>query len=199
MSVATQDFDGAAPEEMIPLALGRSLRRLRTRQGLSLERLSRLSGVSRAMLSQIELGRSAPTITVLWKIARALDVSLATLTRLDGRGEVSVLRRDDARSVVSADGLVRTRALMPPGEGRWGDFHEIRLRPGGCEGGGGHPPGCGVNLVVVDGGVDLSVGAVAHRLGAGDAAQFDADAGYRCRNVGSTDAVVFLVLSFGDA
>src|SRR5438552_16590882 len=59
--------------------VGANLRRLRMRRGLSLEKLAQKSGVSRAMLGQIELGQSAPTINVLWKIARALDVTFATL------------------------------------------------------------------------------------------------------------------------
>ena len=66
MSAANDDYAPSTPDSAIPAALGRNLRRLRTRQGLSLERLARLSGVSRAMLGQIELGRSAPTITAPW-------------------------------------------------------------------------------------------------------------------------------------
>ena len=68
-------------EEATDLApvVGANLRRLRTKRGLSLERLSQLSGVSRAMLGQIELGQSAPTINVLWKISRALEVTFSAL------------------------------------------------------------------------------------------------------------------------
>ena len=73
-----QDEVAPAPREgestdLAPV-VGGNLRRLRTRRGLSLERLAQISGVSRAMLGQIELGQSAPTINVLWKIARALDI-----------------------------------------------------------------------------------------------------------------------------
>lgn len=49
-----------------------ALRELRAVRNLSLDKLAHESGVSRAMLSQVELGRSTPTITVLWRIARAL-------------------------------------------------------------------------------------------------------------------------------
>src|SRR5579871_1235604 len=59
--------------------VGRNLRKLRTQRGLSLERLAKGSGVSRAMLGQIELGQSAPTINVLWKIARALGIPFSAL------------------------------------------------------------------------------------------------------------------------
>ncbi|HTU64105.1 MAG TPA: helix-turn-helix transcriptional regulator, partial [Polyangiales bacterium] len=58
----------AAPSDVLP-AVAANLRRLRTRKGFSLERLARASGVSRAMLNQIELARSAPTVNVLWRIA----------------------------------------------------------------------------------------------------------------------------------
>src|SRR5262249_34912572 len=68
-----------APPDLAAI-VGENLRRLRTRQGHSLERLAKLSGVSRAMLSQIELGRSVPTIAVLWKITHALGVPFAALT-----------------------------------------------------------------------------------------------------------------------
>ncbi len=198
MSAANDDYATTVPEAAIPAALGRNLRRLRTRQGLSLERLARLSGVSRAMLGQIELGRSAPTITVLWKIARALDVTLTALTRLDGRGEVLLMREDQARSFVSPDGLVRSRPLAPPGEGRGADFLEIRLRPGGCETGGGSLPGASANMVVAEGTVELRVGKGSHRLAAGDAVLFEAEQPYSCRNVGDVDARLFLVLPHGE-
>ena len=53
------------------------------------------------MLSQIETGKSAPTINLLWKISTALGVPFATL--LDNQkvhGPV-VLRRQDAKILAS--------------------------------------------------------------------------------------------------
>jgi len=49
------------------ITISTNLKRLRTRQGHSLERLAKLAGVSRAMLSQIETGKSVPTISLLLK------------------------------------------------------------------------------------------------------------------------------------
>src|SRR5262245_25571263 len=75
--------------------VGVALRRVRAARGMSLEALARSSGVSRAMLSQIELGRSTPTIKVLWRIARALDIPFSALIA-DNRpqGTTTVLRAD---------------------------------------------------------------------------------------------------------
>src|ERR1700710_1329985 len=69
--------------------VGVNLRRLRSKRGLSLQRLAQQAGVSRAMLSQIELGRSTPTISLMWKISQALDVTFsAFLTTQQGRTPV---------------------------------------------------------------------------------------------------------------
>ena len=103
----------ADTEHDLPQLLGRNLRRLRVRQGHSLERLAKLSGVSRAMLSQIETGKSAPTISLLWKIATALGVPFAALLDSQKTHGTVVLRRSEAKILASRDGRFTTRALFP--------------------------------------------------------------------------------------
>jgi len=154
--------------------VGENLRRLRTRRGLSLERLAQACGVSRAMLGQIELGRSMPTIGVLWKIARSLDASLSTFTSVQGGRDVTVIRADRGKVLSSLDGKVLSRALFPSDSGRRVEFYELRIKPGGNEEGLGQVSGTVENLVVAEGTLQLSIGAHSMRLGAGDAAQFNA-------------------------
>ena len=90
-------------DEILP-ALGPNLRRLRSQRGLSLERLARRSGVSRAMLSQIELGQSAPTINVLWKVARALEVPFSGLIERSHVRAPSVLPARSGQLLTNQDG-----------------------------------------------------------------------------------------------
>ncbi|MCL2449940.1 MAG: helix-turn-helix domain-containing protein, partial [Polyangiaceae bacterium] len=92
--------------------MGDNLRNLRRGRGLSLEKLARASGVSRAMLSQVELGRSAPTINVLWKIARALGVPFSALIT-ETEVQPVVLRQAQAKLLTSPDGSFSSRALFP--------------------------------------------------------------------------------------
>ncbi|WP_449233425.1 helix-turn-helix domain-containing protein [Azospirillum doebereinerae] len=185
-------------DEAIPLILGRNLRRLRTRQGLSLERLARVSGVSRAMLGQIELGRSAPTITLLWKIARALEVSIAALTSTSAQEGVVVLRQSQAKTLSTADGLVLTRPLFPGDGDRRVEFHEMLLHPQAAEDRAPHPAGTVEHLVVAVGSVEVTVGGARHRLERRDAILFDADVRHAVRNLGDGDALLYLVLSHGE-
>ena len=94
---ATAAASADAETHEIKRRVGANLERLRRQRGLSLERLAGLAGVSRAMLGQIETGESTPTIALLWKIARGLDVRFADLLGDDAGGDVQVLH---ARSEV---------------------------------------------------------------------------------------------------
>ncbi|HLV61442.1 MAG TPA: XRE family transcriptional regulator [Fredinandcohnia sp.] len=179
--------------------VGANLRTLRSRRGLSLEKLSKACGVSRAMLGQIELGKSAPTITVLWKIARALDVTFSALISERPTSRVKVLRAKDSHVLASADESFTSRALFPFDEPRRVEFYELRLRAGGVEKADPHPAGTGENLVVVKGVVEIDLEGETHRLEKGDAIVFEADAPHTYRNPGDTDALMYLVMTYADS
>ena len=59
--------------------IGRVLKKIRQERSLTLDNAAEITGVSKTMLGQIERGVSVPTISVLWKIAKGLQVSLSTL------------------------------------------------------------------------------------------------------------------------
>ncbi|KAF0114376.1 MAG: hypothetical protein FD150_1577 [Rhodobacteraceae bacterium] len=64
---------------------GKRIREARAEQGLSLEQLARLTGISAPALSLIETGKRDPRLTTIKRISDALRVSLATLIA-DGSG-----------------------------------------------------------------------------------------------------------------
>jgi transcriptional regulator with XRE-family HTH domain len=178
--------------------VGANLRRLRTRRGLSLERLARRSSVSRAMLSQIELGHSTPTINVLWKIARALGVTFSALVTTNLETAPILLRESAAKLLTSGDGSFTSRALFPFDKPRRVEFYELRLRPHACEEAEPHPPGTAENLVVTSGEVTITVGTAEHELGRGDALLFTADVPHAYRNRGANDALMYLVMTYAE-
>lgn len=55
-----------------PIELGRRIRETRLRQGLTLKELDDRAGLSATHLSEIERGRTSPTVGALLRIARAL-------------------------------------------------------------------------------------------------------------------------------
>ena len=189
----------AAPSADLAPVVGGNLRRLRVKRGLSLEKLSRLSGVSRAMLGQVELGQSAPTINVLWKISTALGVPFSALIGSKAAGGVTVLRSEQAKVLSSHDGRYRSRALFPFDEPRRVEFYELRMDPRSEERAEAHAPGTTENLVVASGAVEIEVEGVRHQLRAGDAMVFEADAPHAYRNVGQGEAVMYLVMTYAES
>lgn len=184
-----------APSDLTHI-VGENLRRLRTRRGLSLERLSKVSGVSRAMLGQVELGRSAPTINVVWKIARALGVPFSALVSNRSSGGPMLLRGDRAKRLTSHDGKFTSRALFPFDAPRTVEFYELRLAPLGIENADPHPPGTMENLVVSQGTVEISVDGQRFLLATGDALVFQADVPHVYRNPANVDSLMYLVMTY---
>ncbi len=179
-------------------ALGANLRRIRTRRGLSLERLSAESGVSRAMLSQIELGHSTPTINILWKISTALEVPFSALIAARVQDGVSVLRAEQAKVLTSRDGRFSSRALFPFDGPRRVEFYELRLAGGAAEEAEPHAPGTIENLVVSAGSVEIQVESERSALGPGDSILFHADVPHAYRNPGADEAVMYLVMTYAE-
>ena len=180
----------------LPAILGRNLRRLRTRRGHSLERLAKLSGVSRAMLGQIETGKSTPTIGLLWKVATALDVPFAYLLATNASSGTAVLRREEAKLLSSSDGRFTSRALFPFDSERRVEFYELRLAPNHRQDADAHAPGTKENLVVIKGAVEIATAQERSVLGEGDSILFEADVPHTYRNLGSTEAVLYLVMTY---
>jgi transcriptional regulator with XRE-family HTH domain len=179
-------------------SVGSNLRRLRVRRGLSLERLAKQSGVSRAMLGQIELGHSTPTIGILWKIARALGVTFSALITSKSRAAALVMRQAQMKSLMSQDGSFKSRALFPVDEPRRVEFYRLDLAAGSEECADPHPPGTTENLVVARGTVEVGLDDASHRLETGDAILFAADVSHRYFNPTDTTAVMYLVMTYGE-
>ncbi|MDB4972146.1 MAG: family transcriptional regulator [Myxococcaceae bacterium] len=187
---------GKAAKDVLPV-VGGNLRRLRTRKGYSLERLSRAAGVSRAMLSQIELAQSAPTISVLWKIASALNVPFSALLGDETETPTSIVRAQGAARLRSADGSFSSRPLFPFGQGpKRTELYELRLAPGGIERAQAHPTGTMENLVVAVGSVAIGIGQERHVLEEGDAILFKADVEHSYENLSRGEATMYLVMTY---
>lgn len=178
--------------------VGVNLRRMRSKRGLSLQRLAEQAGVSRAMLSQIELGRSTPTISLLWKISQALEVTFsAFLANPQGRSPM-VLTASGGKLLTNQAGTFSSRALFPLDGARRSEFYELRMSVAADEHASPHPPGTSENLVVSSGNVEIGVEQTLYRLGPGDALLFAADVPHYYRNVGTTPAVMYLVVTYAE-
>lgn len=67
------------PEEQLHRVIGETIRTLRKERDLTLKQMSRRTGLSVSLLSQIERAESSASISSLYKVATALDVRVSEL------------------------------------------------------------------------------------------------------------------------
>jgi transcriptional regulator with XRE-family HTH domain len=187
------------PSAALLSVIAANLKRLRTHQGHSLERLAKIAGVSRAMLSQIETGKSVPTISLLLKIANALGVPIANLLVGPASRATAVLPRARAKVLISSAGRFSSRALFPLDAARRAEFYEVRLLSQHRELIEPRATGARENLVVVQGKLELTVGnEPSVVLPAGDAAAFLADVPRSFRNLDGGETVIHIVVMYAE-
>ena len=60
-------------------AFGAAVRALRTERGIAQESLAHLAGIERSHMGKVERGEHMPTLAIIFKIAGALECSVAEL------------------------------------------------------------------------------------------------------------------------
>lgn len=186
-----------APEPELDALVGANLNAERTARGLSLDDLAREAGVSRTLLGQIELGRTVPSIGVIWKIAQALGVPFSTLLASAApRVGTTITQRATAKKLTSADGRFSSRALYPLGDAHAAEFYELWMAPHSREDAEPHRPGTRENLIVVSGKLELKVGNDSFHLEAGDAVNFSADQAHSYINRSAEECWMYLVMNY---
>ncbi|WP_343713797.1 XRE family transcriptional regulator [Inquilinus sp.] len=179
-------------------AFGDRVRTVRERAGLTLEQLSGLSGVSRAMLSKIERGEKSPTIGVAKQVAHALGVSFSSLV-----GEESPARRafalvtKDQRQVFRDPETGFERHLLSPIMP--GVTVEVVLHHLPANSSTGRlpspPPGTVKHIVAARGQVVVATADRETVLQEGDCLYFEADIEHWFENRASGPAEYYLVIS----
>jgi len=86
--------------------LGRRIRKLRLERRMTLKQVEVTSGLSATHLSEIERGRTSPTIGALVRVARALNKDASYFIELEERPDVAHLTREQVRPLRSRPGVV---------------------------------------------------------------------------------------------
>ncbi|MCK0714394.1 helix-turn-helix domain-containing protein [Chromohalobacter sarecensis] len=158
-----------------------TLKTLRAAQGWSLDRASRATGVSKAMLGQIERGESSPTVATLWKISGGFRVSFSLFFE---QASVEGGPPDDAAATVLEDaaaGMTVTPLFAFDPDLRF-EMFLIELAPGACSESSPHEPGVVEHVVVLEGALELGLEGQWNALGTGEARRFTADREHGYRN-----------------
>ena len=110
--------------------IGKTLKRIRFERNLTLENVADATGVSKAMLGQIERGASNPTISVLWKITTGLQLSLSTLFTEPIRKYNAVHILNDMTPVYDENKKMTSYILFPFDPVNGFEYSYVTLQPG---------------------------------------------------------------------
>lgn len=182
--------DNAPPE------VGATLQRLRLARGLTLEDLSRIAGVSKSMLSQIEREKANPTIAITWRLANALGVPIGELLS-SGTREIETIRVLEAHETPTLPGDHAgyvLRILGPMDLAGKYEWYELTLAAGGELASQAHDPGTSEHMTVLHGALEVEVGAIRKKVKMGGTARYRADQDHAIRNAGKTEAKALLVV-----
>ncbi|RHX84494.1 helix-turn-helix domain-containing protein [Leptospira stimsonii] len=201
MNPATEELEAGKDlpsSEHITEVVKENLKLIRHTKGFSLDKLASRCGVSRAMLSQIEQGKSVPTISVLWKIANGLNVPFSELLKEKGTEGVIVMKAENTKVLFSSSKVFSSRALFPYNGNRKTEFYELILKPGGIEVAESHQSGTTENIVVVSGKLRLRVGEKVVELEPKDSVFFRADIPHEYSNPTDQETLMYLVMDYRD-
>jgi transcriptional regulator with XRE-family HTH domain len=182
--------------------LGHRLRDLMLREGVSFEKLAASSGLSHEELNGLGSGEITPTIQVLWKIANALGVPFGSVIPNNPisnqrHQEMHVLRDSEKKLISSSNGRFTSRPLFPFDSNRLVEFYEVTIASGHLENAEAHAAGTIESLVVVSGLVEINSGKEPpQRLSRGDAIVFESDVPHSYQNLGASEALLHLLISY---
>lgn len=192
--------------------VGERLREERLRRGVSVRSLARDLGVSASLISQIETGKSQPSVSTLYAITTALGVSIEDVFVPPSRAEPvdAPAGRTTVLTALGAQRGQRVGPLVTPGERQvlqldsgvvWErlgqlphthvDFLLITYEPGGTSSSNGglmRHRGCEYGYLI-SGELVLTLGFDELRLRPGDAVSFESTTPHRYRNEGQVPAV----------
>ena len=174
-----------------PVHVADALRELRRKSGWSLDHAAQRTGVSKAMLGQIERGESRPPVATLWRLATGFGVPMTALLEPEwAAGEVTMVRDAAALRVQpSAEGM--WRALLFPYEARFCfEVYELTFAPGYESISDPHEPGVVELVTVLDGAMELLVEGAWTPLAKGQSLRFPADRRHGYRNRTARDVVL---------
>ena len=175
LSVMTDETDA------ILSLLPARLKEARRVQGLSLDAVAKLSGVSRSMVSQIERGESSPTIATLWNLTKALQVDFAGLLEEQGSAHIEVLRAADVPQIEARGTGCTIRILSAPEDAGTHEVYELRFVEGGMLDSQAHRRGAREHLTVIEGQLEVTSGGAIDLVRLGDTARYAADVPHRIK------------------
>jgi transcriptional regulator with XRE-family HTH domain len=175
------------------MQLGRKIRDLRLRRGLTVQQLADATGLSKGFISQVENSRTSPSLATLQDLARSLQTSVAYLV-VEEEQAPHVVRRDDRPSLQIGGSPSRIEVLSAQPK-RNLELLMAELPPGIAAGDKRHFHHGEEIVLCLEGTVKLTCGEHVVELEQGDACHYDGRVPHAMENTGAGPARVLVAMT----
>lgn len=177
--------------DQLAVKISSTLKSIRKEKGWSLDVASNRTGVSKAMLGQIERGESSPTIATLWKIASGFQTSFSSFIEdtVDEKSQ-SIHRKGELTHIHPSDDKIRVTPIFPFDENLRFEVFIIELMPGCEQLSTPHEQGVTEHVLVTEGQMEVFVNGSWQKLEKAEGLRFDASQPHGYRNTSKENAVI---------
>ena len=172
-----------------------NIRKLREQGRISLDTLSKMTGVSKSMLGQIERGEGNPTVATVWKISNGLKIPFTELVSKQ-HSEREVIKKGSISPVYADEGKYRAYPIFPYDQSRKFEIYNIELDPGAVLHAEAHNNGAQEFVTVFSGSVKISINGDEFVADTGDAVRFNADIPHSYHSVGTETCRLSMTISY---
>lgn len=189
-------------DQVDPHTLGQRIRLQRKQKQLSIRELAASSGLSIGMISQIEQGRSAPSLRSLRLIGAALHLPVSTLFQESKEvqepgasdSEARHIVRRSRRHVLKLNDAIK-KELLSPASLQSLEIFNVELQPGAASSTEAYSHSGEKAAIISEGTLDLWLDGQLHKLLEGDCCQFLSEIPHRYENTGVTVCKIIWVLT----
>lgn len=173
--------------------VAQNIKHLRVERKLSLEELSRVSGVSKSMLALIERGDGNPTLNSLWKIANGLQIPFDALT-VRSQPNCEIIRLSEIDPILEDNGKVKNFPIFPDDQNRHFSVFYMQLQPGSCWKSDAHVVDTTEFILVTEGEVEIQAGEQVFHVKKDEGIHFQSDTQHGYRNVSEGVTKLYMIM-----
>ncbi|AGF57759.1 MULTISPECIES: helix-turn-helix domain-containing protein [Clostridium] len=164
------------------LIIGNKLKDIRNKRNLSLEEVAKLTGVSKAMLGQIERGKSNPTVSTLWKIATGLKISFSLFID-ENQEDLKVINQKDISPIIEDNDRMKLYPIFPFDANKGFEIFTIELEPACNHISTPHNEGVEEYIIVTEGEIEIDINNKIFKLQKGNSIRFMANCPHSYKNI----------------
>lgn len=181
--------------EKLNVIIAENLKRLRAEKMLSLNNVSKLTGVSKSMLGQIERCEVNPTVSTVWKIANGLKISCTQLMSMP-EADFEIVDKSQVQPLVEDNGRIKIFPVCPFDSAMRFEMYSIEIDDKGYLSSEAHQQGTQEFITVFSGKLTISINDEDFVVTTGNFIRFKADSPHAYKNTGDTICSLSMVIYY---